>query len=91
MNTQTAPRRNKRKLVAFSITAILLTTLAWYLNNYVSPNQLTDQENRLRAAIAANPLRSLVFGFFIYTVISLIPGLVCYSIPDVLFVVFWPV
>jgi uncharacterized membrane protein YdjX (TVP38/TMEM64 family) len=74
MNTQTALRRNKRKLVAFSIAAILLTTLAWYLNNYVSLDELVDQENRLLAAIANNPWRSFVIGFCIYTVIALIPG-----------------
>ena len=74
MNTQTAPRRNKRKLVAFSIAAILLTTLAWYLNNYVSLDELVDQENRIRAAIAANPWRSFVIGFCIYTVLALVPG-----------------
>ena len=74
MNTQTAPRRNKRKLVVFSIAAILLTTLAWYLNNYVSLDELVDQENRLRAAIAANPWRSFVIGFCIYTVLALVPG-----------------
>jgi len=74
MNTQTAPRRKKRKLVAFSIAAILLTTLAWYLNNYASLDELVDQENRLRAAIAANPWRSFVIGFCIYTVLALVPG-----------------
>ena len=74
MNTQTAPGRNKRKLVAFSIAVILLTTLAWYLNNYVSLDELADQENRLRAAIAANPWRSFVIGFCIYTVLALVPG-----------------
>jgi uncharacterized membrane protein YdjX (TVP38/TMEM64 family) len=74
MNTQTAPRRNERKLVVFSIAAILLTTLAWYLNNYVSLDELVDQENRLRAAIAANPWRSFVIGFCIYTVLALVPG-----------------
>jgi len=74
MNTQTAPRRNKRKLVVFSIAAILLTTLAWYLNNYVSLDELVDQENQFRAAIAANPWRSFVIGFCIYTVIALVPG-----------------
>lgn len=74
MNTQTAPGRNRRKLVAFSIAAILLTTLAWYLNNYVSLDELADQENRLRAAIAANPWRSFVIGFCIYTVLALVPG-----------------
>ena len=74
MNTQTAPRRNKRKLVVFSIAAILLTTLAWYLNNYVSLDVLVDQENQFREAIAADPRRFFVIGFCIYTVIALVPG-----------------
>lgn len=74
MNTQTAPGRNKRKLVVFSIAAILLTTLAWYLSNYVSLHELVDQENRLRAAIATNPWQSFVIGFCIYTVLALVPG-----------------
>lgn len=74
MNTQTALRRNRRKLIAFSIAAILLTTLAWYLNNYVSIDELVDQENQLRAAIATNPWRSFVIGFCIYTVLALVPG-----------------
>jgi uncharacterized membrane protein YdjX (TVP38/TMEM64 family) len=44
------------------------------LNNYVSLDELVDQENRLRAAIAANPWRSFVIGFCIYTVLALVPG-----------------
>lgn len=74
MNIQSAPRRNKRRLVVFLVAAILLITLAWYLNNYVSLEELADRENQFRAAIAANPWRSFVIGFGIYTVIALVPG-----------------
>jgi uncharacterized membrane protein YdjX (TVP38/TMEM64 family) len=74
MNTQSASGRNKRRLVVFSIAAILLTALAWYLNNYVSLDELADQESQFRAAIATNPWRSFVIGFCIYTVASLVPG-----------------
>ncbi len=74
MKSLSAPRRNKRKLVAFSIAAILLTTLAWYLNNYVSLDELANQESRLREAIATNPWRSFAIGFCIYTVVALVPG-----------------
>ncbi len=74
MNTHSTLRRNKGKLVTFAIAALVLTTLAWFLNNYVSLDELVDQENRLRAAIADNPWRSFVIGFCIYTVMSLVPG-----------------
>ena len=74
MNTRAALRRNKRKLVVFSVAAIVLATLTWYLNHYVSFDELVDQENQLRAAIAANPWRSFVIGFCIYTVMALVPG-----------------
>jgi uncharacterized membrane protein YdjX (TVP38/TMEM64 family) len=74
MNTQTAPNRTKRKLVVFSIAAILLTTLAWYLNDHVSLEELVDREDQFRAAIAANPWRSFVIGFCIYAVVALVPG-----------------
>jgi uncharacterized membrane protein YdjX (TVP38/TMEM64 family) len=74
MNTQTAPKRNKRKLVVFLIAAILLSALAWYLNTYVSLDDLIDQETQFRTALAANPGRSFIIGFCIYTVIALVPG-----------------
>jgi uncharacterized membrane protein YdjX (TVP38/TMEM64 family) len=74
MNTQTSPGRNKRKLAIFGAAAILLVTLAWYLKNYVSLDQLAEQENQIRSAIAANPWRSFAIGFLIYTVVALVPG-----------------
>lgn len=74
MNSQNAPRRNKRKLVVFSAAAILLATLAWYLHFYVSLDELVDQENQFRAAIATKPWRSFGIGFCIYAVIALVPG-----------------
>jgi uncharacterized membrane protein YdjX (TVP38/TMEM64 family) len=74
MNAQPAPGRNKRKWVVFSIAVILLTALAWYLNNYVSLDELADQESQFRAAIASNPWRSFVIAFCIYTAVALVPG-----------------
>ena len=74
MNIPATRPRKKRKLVIFTIAAILLATLAWYLSNYVSIDELADQESRLRASIALNPWRSFVIGFCIYTVMALVPG-----------------
>ncbi len=74
MNAPGAPKRNKRKLIVFAVAAILLTTLAWYLHNYVSLEELADQESLLREAIATNPWRTFAIGFCIYTVIALVPG-----------------
>ncbi len=74
MNTQPTSGWNKRKLIVFSIAAVLLATLVWYVNTQVSLDELVEQENQIRAAIAANPWRSFVIGFCIYTVIALVPG-----------------
>jgi uncharacterized membrane protein YdjX (TVP38/TMEM64 family) len=74
VNFPAATGRKKRKLVIFTIAAILLATLAWYLNNYVSLDELVDQEIRLRESIALNPWRSFMIGFCFYTVIALVPG-----------------
>lgn len=74
MSHEAAPGPNKRKLAVFAVTAILLVTLAWYVNTHVSLDELAEQENQIRAAIAANPWRSFVIGFFIYTVAALVPG-----------------
>ena len=74
MNIPATRPRKKPRLVIFTIAAILLATLAWYLNNYVSIDELADQESRLRASIALNPWRSFVIGFCIYTVMALVPG-----------------
>lgn len=74
MKSLGAPKQTKRKLIVFTLVAIFLTTLAWYLNNYVSLEELAGQESRLRAAIATNPWRSFAIGFCIYTVVALVPG-----------------
>lgn len=67
-------RRNSRKLIVFALAAIFLTTLAWYLQNNVSLEELANRESRLRDAIAANPWRSFIIGFCVYTVVALVPG-----------------
>ncbi|MDP6651231.1 MAG: VTT domain-containing protein [Gammaproteobacteria bacterium] len=58
----------------FAIAAILFTTLAWYVNNYVSLEQMAAQEVRLRDYIALNPWRAFFIGFAIYQVLALVPG-----------------
>ena len=74
MTMQTAPGRNRLKPIVFAIAILLLTTLAWYLNRYVSLDDLVEQESQIRAAIAARPWRSFAIGFCIYTVVALVPG-----------------
>jgi len=74
MNTYLTTRRSKRKLFIFTITAILLTGLAWYVNRYVSIEELAEQESRVRAYISLNPWRSFIVGFGIYACLSLVPG-----------------
>jgi uncharacterized membrane protein YdjX (TVP38/TMEM64 family) len=74
MNITATRARKNHKLLIFSIVAMLLATLAWYLNNYVSIDELAEQESRLRESIALNPWRSFVIGFSIYTVLALVPG-----------------
>ncbi len=57
-----------------AIAAILLTTLAWYVKNHVSFEELADQESRLRAYISLNPGYSFAVGFAIYMGLALVPG-----------------
>ena len=66
--------RKLRKLLIFVFAAILLTVLAWYVNQYVSLEQLAGQESRVRAYIANNPWSSFVAGFGIYAGLALVPG-----------------
>ena len=74
MSAQLTTRRNKRKLVILVSAAILLTGLAWYVNNQISLAELAEQEDRVRAYIALNPWRSFIVGFGIYAGLSLVPG-----------------
>lgn len=74
MSAYLAAGRRKRKLFTFVIAAILLTGLAWYANNYISFEELAEQESRIRAYISFNPWHSFFVGFGIYTVLALVPG-----------------
>ena len=74
MNTRSPTRRRQRKAFVMAVTAMLLTMLAWYVNNHVSLEDLAIQEDRFRAAIALHPWRSFVIGFGVYAGLSLIPG-----------------
>ncbi|MDA1372823.1 MAG: VTT domain-containing protein [Proteobacteria bacterium] len=69
----TSPGRS-HKLVVFAIAAIPLALLAWYVNVYVSGEELVNQENRIRNAIELNPWRSFIVGFGIYCGLALVPG-----------------
>lgn len=74
MSTQLTKSRSMRKFLIFVIAAMLLAGLAWYIRNYVSLEELADQESRLRTYILVNPWRAFVIGFGIYTALALIPG-----------------
>lgn len=74
MSAHLIKRRSKRKLLVFSIAAIILAALAWYVNNYVSLEDLADQESRLRAYISGNPWGSFLMGFGAYLGLALVPG-----------------
>jgi len=74
MNTYLTTRRSKRKLFILAITAIFLTGLAWYVNHYISIEELAEQESRVRAYISLNPWHSFIVGFGIYATLALVPG-----------------
>ena len=74
MSTHVKTRRSKRKLFVFAIAAILLATLAWYVRNYASLEEMAAQESRIRDYISLNPWRSFVVGFGIYSGLALVPG-----------------
>lgn len=74
MNTYLKRRQRRRKLLIFAVVAFLLMGLAWYVNYYVSLEELAEQEDRVRNYIALNPWRSFMVGFGIYFGLSLVPG-----------------
>lgn len=74
MSAYQPTKRSKRKLFIFIIAAILLMGLAWYVNNYVSIEELAEEESRLRGYISLNPWHSFIAGFGIYFGLSLVPG-----------------
>ncbi|MCP4389384.1 MAG: VTT domain-containing protein [Gammaproteobacteria bacterium] len=74
MSTSLKTARSKRKLAILVIAAILLTGLAWYVNNYISLEELAEQESRVRTYISLNPWRSFIVGFGIYAGLALVPG-----------------
>jgi uncharacterized membrane protein YdjX (TVP38/TMEM64 family) len=74
MNRHLPTRQSKRKLLVLAIAAILLAALAWYVKNYVSIEELADQESRLRAYISHHPWYSFAVGFAIYLALALVPG-----------------
>lgn len=74
MSEKRSAERGKRKLAIFSLVFLLLIALAWYVNNLFSLEDLALQEDRFRAAIAQDPVQSFLIGFFVYTLLALVPG-----------------
>ena len=74
MNIRPTTRRGKRKVLVFAIAAIVLTALAWYVRNYVSIEELAEQESRFREYISLRPWHSFFIGFGVYMVLALVPG-----------------
>lgn len=48
--------------------------LAWYVQTYVTIDELVVREQQVRTAIERYPWRSFAIGLVIYTVVSLVPG-----------------
>jgi uncharacterized membrane protein YdjX (TVP38/TMEM64 family) len=69
-------RQRRLKRVVFTITVVVLAVLAWYVNKYVSLEELVSHEENVRSYIALEPLGSFLVGFGIYFALSLIPGTV---------------
>ncbi|MGJ8688264.1 MAG: TVP38/TMEM64 family protein [Gammaproteobacteria bacterium] len=65
---------SKQKLATYTLFVLFFIALAWYANNLFSLEDLAQQEDRFRFAIAQNPLQSFLIGFAIYTALALVPG-----------------
>lgn len=74
MNTTTLAPRRKRKLFILALSLAILGTLAWFVNQYVSLEELAQQELRIREYIVNNSWRAFLIGFSIYTALALVPG-----------------
>jgi uncharacterized membrane protein YdjX (TVP38/TMEM64 family) len=74
MSSHLTTRRRRRKLFIIAIAAIFLIGLAWFVNHYISLEELAEQEDRIRAYISLNPWRSFFLGFVIYSGLALVPG-----------------
>ncbi len=66
--------RTKRKLLVFAVAVILLAALGWIVKNYISLQEMAEQESRIRAYISHYPWHSVFVGLGIYTVLALVPG-----------------
>lgn len=64
----------KRKWIGITVTAIILGVGAWWISSSYSLETVADRENLLRSKIAEHPVLSWVLGFFLYLVVSLVPG-----------------
>ena len=70
-----APRENRwRKPLVLVLALTFLVSIGWYAHHYASLEVLIAKEQLVRNAIATQPLESFFIGFFIYLVLSLVPG-----------------
>ncbi len=74
MSLPSALERRKRRLFILTVAGVLLIALAWYVNRYISLQELAEEEIRLRAYISANPVFAFIVGFGIYSGLTLVPG-----------------
>ena len=74
MSSNQDAKLSKQRLAIYSLIAVLFIVLAWYANNLFSLEDLAQQEDRFRLAIAQNPRQSFLIGFAIYTALALVPG-----------------
>lgn len=74
MNTTTTTSRRNHKLFLLALSVAILGALAWFVNQYVSLEELAQQEQRIRNYIDNNSLSAFLIGFSIYTALALVPG-----------------
>lgn len=63
-----------RRLISIIGLLAVVTIIALVISRYLTWGELTAHETTLREQIARNPIRALVIGLGIYTVVCLVPG-----------------
>lgn len=64
----------QRRILASIIVIVTIVTLGMLARHYTSVDWLIAQEAQVREYVRANPVRSFLMGFMVYTCLSLIPG-----------------
>lgn len=66
----------RNRLLAMLIFILLIGVLAFLARQFGSLERLVENETRLREFVCQNPWQSWLFGFAVYTALSMIPGTV---------------